>query len=133
MVHSSSPIYHTEVIAHWRPISVLVLFGCVAVSAAEVPVVARLPATEVGINHQALAAELDALSTRIEELESGSPSLDLFAFQGECNSSVYCSTKDGNFCANFGGRIELDSVWASADTPVESVLGPIEDLSLIHI
>lgn len=76
---------------------------------------------------EAFAAELAALRARVEELERERPSLDMHAFQNECNSSVYCSTKDGKFCANFGGRVELDWLWASADEKVESAVGPIED------
>ena len=76
---------------------------------------------------EALAAEVAALRARIEELEHERPSLDVHAFQNECNSSVYCSKKDGSFRANFGGRVELDWLWASADDNIESRIGSIED------
>lgn len=66
-------------------------------------------------DYDEVLAELAALRLRIDELERDRPSLELHALQDECNSSVPCATKDGNFSVNFGGRVELDWLWASED------------------
>ncbi|MEM7314464.1 MAG: porin [Planctomycetota bacterium] len=75
-----------------------------------------------------LTSELASLRSRIEELETGRPaSLDLHAFQNECNSNVFCASQDGNFCVNIGGRIEHDWLWGQTDANLESAVGPIVD------
>ena len=75
----------------------------------------------------AFAAELAALRSRIEELERERPVLDAHAFQNECNNNVFCSTKDGKFRANLGGRVEHDWLWISGDESLENAVGPLND------
>ena len=85
------------------------------------------PSVEENASIDALTAELATLRSRIEELEGERPVLDTHAFQNECNSNVFCSTKDGNFCANLGGRVEHDWLWASGDESLENAVGPLRD------
>jgi len=113
--------------AIWRLVSIAILLGIVTVAAAEGAEPSDRVATRARDSYDMLADELAALRSRIDELQRERPALDLHAFQNECNSSVYCSTKDGHFCANFGGRIELDSLWATGDQAVENAIGPLED------
>ena len=112
--------------ARWQFIFLLI-WTTVSTAFAELPT--ETTAVELGSDIEALTTELAALRARVEELELDreQPALDMHAFQNECNCSVYCSTKDGNFCANFGGRVELDWLWASADENVETAAGAIED------
>lgn len=113
--------------ATWRIALSFFLLGALVAAAAEPSADPSPQAIASNGSDDTLAAELAALRARVEELEKDRPTLDVRAFQNECNSSVYCSTKDGNFRANFGGRIELDSLWASADESVEAAVGAIED------
>ncbi len=110
-----------------RLILTLTFLGFAALVAAEEPLTSTPAEALVDSRHEALAAELAALRSRVEELEGEQPSLDLHAFQNECSNSVYSSTKDGNFRANFGGRVELDSLWITGDEAVENAVGPLED------
>lgn len=86
-----------------------------------------LPTVEESATIEALASELSALRSRIEELETERPVLDMHAFQNECNCNVCYSSKDGNFSANWGGRVELDWLWASGDESLEGAVGPLTD------
>lgn len=86
-----------------------------------------LPTNGGSLGNGALVEELAALRARVEELERERPGLDLHPFQNECNSSVFCSTKDGRFRANFGGRVEHDWLWASGDQALEDAVGPLND------
>lgn len=123
---------HSVMTARWQFVFFFLL-GFVATAAEDLPETQRSPGhVELGAeshlrDESNLMAELAALRSRIEELERERPALDLHEFQNECNSSVYCSTKDGNFCANFGGRVELDSIWATSDDVLENAVGPIND------
>ena len=105
---------------------VLVFITVVAVKADGVGELA-LPADEVSPNSEAILEELAALRARVDELERERPGLDLHPFQNECNSSVFCSTKDGKFRANLGGRVEHDWLWASGDQALEDAVGPLND------
>lgn len=119
------PLARISMVARWQFVFFFT-FGIAAAAFGESPAVTS-SAHSLETSTEALAAELTALRARVAELERERPSLDMHAFQNECNSSVYCSTKDGNFCANFGGRVELDWLWASADENLESAVGSIED------
>ena len=115
-------------IACWQQIVVLLLtIGIGSWAVADAPTGSIPAAIDADSDYEALATELAALRSRVEELESEHPALDLHAFQHECNSSVYCSTKNGDFCANFGGRVEVDWLWATGDEAVENTVGPLED------
>ena len=107
----------------------LVLLGIASVvgEAAEQDSEIARPAVEETANIEDLVAELAALRSRVEELESERPVLDMHAFQDECNCNVFCSTKDGNFCANLGGRVEHDWLWATGDESLEGAVGPLTD------
>ena len=79
--------------ARWQ--FVFFVLGFATAAFAEIPADSTPAALETESSTEALAAELAALRARVEELERERPSLDMHAFQNECNSSVYCSTKDG--------------------------------------
>lgn len=108
-------------------VSIILVCITSAVLEADDSVDIDLATNESKLASGALAEELAALRARVEELERERPGLDLHPFQNECNSSVICSTKDGRFRANIGGRVEHDWLWASGDQALEDAVGPLND------
>lgn len=120
-----SPNLPLAVIAFFRSLSFFLLLGA-TVARGEIVERANIAAGTESLSNEALVQELRKLQARVEELEGDRPSLDSHAFQDECSSILY-ATKDGNFQANLGGRIEQDWLWASGDENLETAVGPLND------
>ena len=49
------------------------------------------------------------------------------SFESKWNNGLNVVSKDGNFTARFGGRIEQDWIWITGDNELEAVVGELED------
>ncbi len=79
--------------------------------------------------NEALRADSELPHQGIEQLEANNDEDDSagFGFIDDWNNSLWFETEDGNFRANFGGRVEQDWVWITGDEDLENTVGPLED------
>ena len=135
----------------WPIVVVLLLLS--GSSAEGQPQLTRIPAVDVEAAQfpaadgsarnediEQLAAQLQAQASDLQELRDDlnatsaddSATEGLLSFRGKWDYGLWFESKNGEFRANIGGRVEHDWVWFDTEPELEAVLGRVEDGSFFR-
>lgn len=85
------------------------------------PQTSRVAETEAEVGNESLDERIASLESQLKE--QSRPSL----FEASWKNGLNVASRDGEFKARFGGRVEQDWIWITGDNELEAAVGELED------